>query len=153
MDEPDIADLLASIDQGAMERAIRAAYERGREKGREEVRDTVLKAFSQPVSIMSSHTRVEVEPSERDPEPAKRAPRGLTQQVVDEILGAAHEGLTLRDLVMYAEVCDPRVSSKTIYNILKLREDRYRLVGDRWFLLRPSPIYGQAAQEDNGEII
>ncbi|MFN3858822.1 MAG: hypothetical protein ACK4RV_13850 [Caulobacter sp.] len=134
---PSLLDLLAPYDPAAIKAAIEAAYALGKSEGLVEgqaaERGRIKQLLEGAPPTFVSPPRViqqELEIPRGSPAPAKRAPKGLTQQIVDLII-ESQPGLTAKEIAHQAVLLDGRISSKTVYNTL-LGQDRYIQRGEGW---------------------
>jgi hypothetical protein len=66
----------------------------------------------------------------------RRAPRGLTREVLDLVLTESPQGLPLDELQRQVVEIDSRVSPKTVYNeLMRGRGKKYRSSLGRWHLI------------------
>ncbi|MBS0363947.1 MAG: hypothetical protein JSR98_21450 [Proteobacteria bacterium] len=146
-EEPDLHDLVAAFDLHAVWKALKEAYRRGEEAERARV----LKAIGAvPISskVINGDTAAAAPApavgaaamiSDDEDDGAKRAPRGLTREVVTKILDQDLNGLTMADIQDRAVRMDNRLSAKTVYNELNREKGKlYVVAAGRWFLMPPS---------------
>jgi len=152
MEGSALADLMRTFDASAIQHAIEAAYQLGRfegfEQGQKAERDRILQAVALTATdAPAKQVSAPVGGGTTRPAPVKRAPKGLTQAVMDAVLRDAPSGLTIAEIGERAVARDPRVSPKTIYNIIGLNSHRYVQDGDRWFLVEKieSPMIGNGS--------
>lgn len=139
--QPDLSDLIATIDADAIKSALLEAYTRGvaagRQQGQEALRASVLGALGEGLAPTTATSTAETAGSVvPGSEPvAPRAPRGLTREVIFAIL-TTEPGLTTPVIQSQALLLDDRVSPKTVYNELnRERGVLYEEVLGRWSLI------------------
>jgi hypothetical protein len=144
MVEHDLDDLLAPFREQEFRRALEAAFARGKACGiaeeRTAVRARILLAMGDegPTPALqesgASFERGATSREEEAEDRARRAPKGLTREVVRLVLSDGTDGHTLQEVQQLSQMMDHRVSSKTVYNELIQHPDDYRRFEDRWFL-------------------
>lgn len=155
---PDIRDLLAPFDLGAIERALLEAYRRGEAagvaKGEALLRsrlESVLASGSEAGPTVAGSpgpaAQAEVE-LEQDGGPS-RAPRGLTREVITLIL-SIQDAQTTQQVQDQAVAMDARLSAKTVYNELNRERGKlYRHSLGRWSLIPQQIPLVQNEEEEN----
>jgi hypothetical protein len=81
----------------------------------------------------------------RGPEPRGRAPKGLLDDVLDDVL-AERPGMVIKDLKKTVLDRDPRIAVRSVYNRLRLLEretGRFRRVDMRWYRAGDVPKTGR----------
>ena len=154
-DPTALDDLIAQFDPTAFQRALAEAYRRGVAAGEIAARDKVLAVLAPSASRPTGATIPSVpeglshpspgrsEDRDIDEENAKRAPRGLTREVITLVLGD-EPGLEINDLQAKVVAFDERVSPKTVYNEVNREKGRlYRERFGKWFLIKESDVEAQ----------
>ena len=136
-----VADVSAAITT-----AIQAVVEEAFRAGEASARRRVLAAINggapdSAAGLPSSTLPGEVEGS-------RRAPRGLTKEVVTRLLTNNPQGLPLERVQELALRADSRLAEKTVYNeLMRGRMAEYRVIEGTWWLASLAPNVKVAATE------
>ena len=122
-DRSDLEDLVASFNAEAFRAALEEAFRRGQAATRNEILHT-----------LGATPMIEPRGSETGDD-AARAPRGLTREVVTDVL-RGNDPMTTQEVQELAQMVDDRVLPKTVYNELnRERGKRYTYAMGRWSLI------------------
>jgi len=139
MNQSRIEDLIESLDVTVIRRAIETAYNRGFEDGEAAFRDAVSSIRVSARQEKGHESPPARQAPSRDPEGAKRAPRGLTRAVIIKVL-RNNGGMSMTAIQERAVAEDEQVSAKTVYNELKRERGKlYREIAGRWSLMEDRP--------------
>jgi hypothetical protein len=141
MNDQQIIEGLTKRVLAAASEAIAAAVEEAYRAGELAARERVLAAIgvtgaapAVAVAMSSSPGVVRVDDTGR------RAPRGLTKEVVTRVLRENPGGLSLEDVQRLALGHDRRLAEKTVYNeLMRGRSAEYRHVEGKWHLTASLP--------------
>lgn len=138
MNEQQMVDVLTKRVLASASEAIAIAVGEAFRAGEASAKQKVLAAIGggeQQPAMVTSPKQI----SEPD-EDVRRAPRGLTKEVVVGVLSQNPAGLALEQVQSAAVSTDRRVAEKTVYNeLMRGRMHEYRLVEGRWYLAKFAP--------------
>jgi hypothetical protein len=119
----------------AISEAIREAYRAGEDAAR----SRVLEAIGAQTKPSEPRPAVFISSSKSD-DAFRRAPKGLTKEVVTTLLSQKPDGLFLEEVQELAVGHDSRLSQKTVYNeLMRGRRAEYRHVMGKWYLAAMVP--------------
>jgi hypothetical protein len=113
-------------------KAVADAYARGFEAGKDSARKTLMHAVeaafsgqtSDPDAVLHMEAGAAVEIADNEDEGSARAPRGLTERVVHQIV-STNLPITTEEIQRQATELDDRINPKTVYNVLYRSAHRY----------------------------
>lgn len=140
----DLKARIADQSKAASDAAIEEAFRLGFEAGREDMRADVFKVVEKPSGaepVIRPTPPFALTPvdqpqkrEEADKPKAKRAPKGLTQEVLRRVM-IFKPRLSEDEIIRQSIEIDPRLSPKTIYNDLRRHKHLYfRDEEEKWTL-------------------
>lgn len=150
--QDDIAALTEkaiAIASEAVAMSLRGLVEEAFRAGQASERQRVLAAIGGEARVPDAVPAMIVSPDlSKTYDTGRRAPRGLTKEVVMLVLGKHPAGLPLDVIQGLVVAHDRRVAEKTVYNeLMRGRNEEYRIRDGRWYLAVHAPALREPAQD------